>query len=80
MTLLLFFFLLPILSAGSSILLSIFGVRVTLITEAGAAKTEGSLSLKVPKRTCSMIGLKFRMESSTLLQDMAVMHSSNHKW
>ncbi len=36
MTLLLFFFLLPFLSSGISILLSIFGVGVALFTGAGA--------------------------------------------
>jgi hypothetical protein len=80
MTLLLFFFLLPFLSSVSSILLSIFGIGVTLIVGVGAVKTDGSLSSKLPKWTCSMIDLNSRMESLTLLQDVAVMHSSNHNW
>ena len=80
MNLLLFFSLLPFLSTGSSILLSIFGIGVTLIVGVGAVKTDGSLSSKLPKWTCSMIDLNSRMESLTLLQDVAVMHSSNHNW
>jgi hypothetical protein len=80
MTLLLFFFLLPFLSSGSSSFLSILGVWVTLVSGVGAVKTDGSLSSNVPKQTCSMIDLKSMMESSTLLQNVAVMHSSNHKW